>query len=133
MEQLGASKARIEAAVGPCIGQPAYQVGFDFEEEFLKRDPGSAQFFVRPRADSGARPHFDLPGYVAHRLSRAGLAPMRVCAVHICPGGAFLQLSAVAGPKRARLRAPNLCHRLDLASVFHNFEAFEPLCRTHAL
>ena len=78
MEQLGASKVRIEAAVGPCIGQPAYQVGFDFEEEFLKRDPGSAQFFVRPRADSGARPHFDLPGYVAHRLSRAGIAPMRV-------------------------------------------------------
>ena len=31
MEQLGASKARIEAAVGPCIGQPAYEVGFDFE------------------------------------------------------------------------------------------------------
>lgn len=78
MEQLGANKERIEAAVGPCIGQPAYQVGFDFEVEFLKRDPGSAQFFVRPGADSGARPHFDLAGYVVHRLSRAGLAPMRV-------------------------------------------------------
>jgi len=78
MEQLGANKERMVTAVGPCIGQPAYQVGFDFEEEFLKRDPGSVQFFVRPRADSGVRPHFDLPGYVAHRLSRAGLAPMRV-------------------------------------------------------
>ena len=77
MEQLGASKARIEAAVGPCIGQPAYQVGFDFEAEFLKRDPDSAQFFVRPHADSGARPHFDLPGYAAHRLSRAGIATIQ--------------------------------------------------------
>ena len=77
MEQLGASKARIAAAVGPCIGQPAYEVGFDFEAEFLKRDPDSARFFVRPHADSGARPHFDLPGYAAHRLSRAGIAPIQ--------------------------------------------------------
>ena len=73
MRQLGASKTRIVAAVGPCIGQPAYQVGFDFEQEFLARDPGSAGFFVRPHGESGARPHFDLPGYAAHRLSRAGI------------------------------------------------------------
>jgi len=77
MERLGASKARIEAAVGPCIGQPAYEVGFDFEAEFLNRDPDSAQFFARPQADSGARPHFDLPGYASHRLSRAGIAPVQ--------------------------------------------------------
>ena len=73
MEQLGASKARIVAAVGPCIGQPAYQVGFDFEQEFLTRDPDSARFFVRPPGDSGCRPHFDLAAYAAHRLSRAGI------------------------------------------------------------
>jgi YfiH family protein len=74
MERLGAGKADIVAAVGPCIGQAAYQVGFDFKEEFLQRDPDSARFFVRPQGDSAARPHFDLPGYAAHRLSRAGIA-----------------------------------------------------------
>lgn len=72
METLGASRARIVATVGPCIGQPAYQVGFDFEQAFLERDPDSARFFARP--DPAARPHFDLPKYVSHRLARAGIA-----------------------------------------------------------
>ncbi len=45
------------------------------EQEFLARAPASASFFARPEADLGGRPHFDLPGYVLHRLFRAGLAP----------------------------------------------------------
>jgi YfiH family protein len=74
MAGLGASTAHIEAAVGPCIGQPAYEVGWDFEQQFLERDPDSARFFARPGADSAARPHFDLPKYVTHRLARARIA-----------------------------------------------------------
>jgi hypothetical protein len=72
MCRLGARPGRIRAAVGPCIGQSAYQVGPEFEAEFLAHDPANAAFFMRPAA--GARPHFDLPGFVAARLSRAGLA-----------------------------------------------------------
>jgi purine-nucleoside/S-methyl-5'-thioadenosine phosphorylase / adenosine deaminase len=75
MEGLGARRDRIEAAVGPCITQPAYEVGPDFEQEFLARDPASAAFFARAPAAASARPHFDLPGYVLHRLTRAGLTP----------------------------------------------------------
>jgi YfiH family protein len=71
MQRIGASPQRIVAAVGPCIGQPAYQVGPDFEQAFLERDPASAQFFTRP--EPGARPHFDLGAYVALRLVRAGI------------------------------------------------------------
>jgi polyphenol oxidase len=78
MERVGASKAGIQAAVGPCIGQAAYQVGFDFEQEFLRRDPDSAPFFARPDGGSVARPHFDLPGYAAHCLSRAGIAVVQI-------------------------------------------------------
>jgi polyphenol oxidase len=78
MQRLGASKADIQAAVGPCIAQAAYQVGFDFKEEFLRRDPGSAAFFVQPEGGPAARPHFDLPGYVVHRLSRAGVDVLQV-------------------------------------------------------
>ena len=77
MERVGARRPRIVAAVGPCIGQQAYQVGFDFQAEFLERDPDSARFFGRPQGDSHARPHFDLPGYVAQRLSRAGINTAR--------------------------------------------------------
>jgi len=78
LERLGGRTERLRGSVGPCIGQPAYEVGWDFERTFLDRDAESAQFFVRPRA--GGRPHFDLSGYVALRLARAGVtttsAPM---------------------------------------------------------
>ena len=72
MEGLGASRRHIHAAVGPCIGPSVYEVGPEFEAEFLKHDPANARFFAREGAK--ARPTFDLPGYLAHRLRRAGLA-----------------------------------------------------------
>ena len=71
MEGLGATRAGIVAAVGPCINQPAYEVGPDFEASFLAADQDSTRFFSR--ADPHARPHFDLPGFVESRLRRAGL------------------------------------------------------------
>jgi polyphenol oxidase len=71
MEGLGAKRERILAAVGPCIGQEAYQVGPEFEAEFLRQDGVSAGFFLR--SHTGARPRFDLPAYVAHRLRQAGV------------------------------------------------------------
>jgi copper oxidase (laccase) domain-containing protein len=71
MEELGAERQRIRAAVGPCIGQPAYEVGWDFEQEFLRQDAESVRFFSRQAPD--ARPHFDLAGYARHRLEKAGI------------------------------------------------------------
>jgi copper oxidase (laccase) domain-containing protein len=62
----------VRGNVGPCIGQPAYQVGFDFEQTFLERDPESARYFMRPAAKE--RPHFDLAGYVMLQLVRAGIS-----------------------------------------------------------
>ena len=71
METLGARRERIRAAVGPCIGRAVYEVGDDFKSQFLQQDQGSSRFFSRP---AGPRPHFDLAGYAADRLARAGLA-----------------------------------------------------------
>jgi len=71
MESLGARRERVAAAVGPCIGQPAYEVGPEFEQEFLRHDTRNARFFTRESAD--ARPHFDLAGYAEHRLRQAGV------------------------------------------------------------
>uniref|UniRef100_UPI0026B41279 polyphenol oxidase family protein n=1 Tax=Oleomonas cavernae TaxID=2320859 RepID=UPI0026B41279 len=72
MIALGATRAGIAAAIGPCIGQASYQVGPEFEARFLAEDgPQAALFFRRP--SPGARPHFDLAGYVAARLERAGI------------------------------------------------------------
>jgi YfiH family protein len=72
MEGLGARRPRVHAAVGPCIGREAYEVGPEFEAEFRAGDAASAGFFVR--GGTGARPRFDLAGYALDRLRRAGVA-----------------------------------------------------------
>ena len=70
MEELGAKRERIAAAVGPCIAQPSYQVDETFRGRFLGLDPASEQYFAR---GPGGRPHFDLEAYVVARLTGAGI------------------------------------------------------------
>lgn len=71
MEELGAERTRIAAAVGPCIARDSYQVGPEFPAPFLAEDEANARFFV---ADTKAGHHrFDLQGYVLDRLRRAGI------------------------------------------------------------
>jgi YfiH family protein len=69
MERLGAKRERIAAAVGPCIGPAAYEVGPEFEAEVMERYPAGARFFTHP--GNARRAHFDLPAFVAHRLNEA--------------------------------------------------------------
>jgi len=71
MERLGAQRSRIRAAVGPMIRQRNYEVGSDLISRFTADDPASHRFFVAaPRADHAM---FDLAGYIAARLGRAGV------------------------------------------------------------
>jgi hypothetical protein len=70
MEQLGARREHIHAAVGPCIGQPSYEVDEAFRARFLHSDPDNARFFADTEA---GKPHFDLEAYVVHRLIAAGI------------------------------------------------------------
>jgi polyphenol oxidase len=72
MVSLGARPERIAATIGPAISQKAYEVGADYVAKFVAEDPDAAPFFAVDE-DSG-EPHFDLTGYVAERLARAGLA-----------------------------------------------------------
>ena len=71
MEQLGARRARIAAALGPCIGPEAYEVGPEFEANFIAQSSDNTRFFRRRPA--GARPCFDLPAFVLDRLGAMGL------------------------------------------------------------
>jgi purine-nucleoside/S-methyl-5'-thioadenosine phosphorylase / adenosine deaminase len=71
MEELGASRERIVAVIGPSISQRAYEVGAEYVDHFLAEEPTSSAFFMTD--DSSGEPHFDLSGYVAERLSRAGV------------------------------------------------------------
>jgi YfiH family protein len=69
MEQLGAKRERIAAAIGPAIRQPSYEVGPEFVARFLRDDDGNARFFAP--AERPGHALFDLPGYVLARLFRA--------------------------------------------------------------
>jgi hypothetical protein len=71
MVSLGADPERMTAAVGPCIGPMSYEVGLEFEAEFLSAAAANARFFAQ-----GVTPEkrlFDLPAYVLSRLAAAGV------------------------------------------------------------
>jgi hypothetical protein len=68
MEKLGAKPARLVAAIGPTISQANYEVGQDLRDRF----GGDGTSFFVPAGRPGHF-RFDLPGYVAHRLEKAGL------------------------------------------------------------
>jgi polyphenol oxidase len=71
MEGLGAVCESIHAALGPMIRQPNYEVGPDLINRFAAEDAESGSFFVpAPRAHHAL---FDLGGYIAARLRRAGI------------------------------------------------------------
>lgn len=80
MEKLGAKRSRIRAAVGPCIGQASYEVGPEFRERFVEHAATNARYFVPSRRAEHWQ--FDLPGYVAMRLSGIGLAAVE--ALNVC-------------------------------------------------
>jgi hypothetical protein len=71
MEALGAQRARIAAAIGPCIAQASYEVGPEFRAQFVAADAANARFFVP--SDRAGHHRFDLEGFVADRLARAGV------------------------------------------------------------
>jgi YfiH family protein len=86
MERLGARRDGIHAAVGPCIGQPSYEVDNQFRDRFVAHDRDNIRFFVPGPA---GKPHFDLEAYVVHRLVAAGLGEVEA-----------LNLDTYADPER---------------------------------
>ncbi|MEO5577607.1 MAG: peptidoglycan editing factor PgeF [Sphingomicrobium sp.] len=67
MEQLGARRDRIAAAVGPCIAQRNYEVDHDFAERLGEENE---RFFTDGPA---GKPHFDLESFVVASLAAAGV------------------------------------------------------------
>ena len=71
MEQLGAERAGIVAAIGPLIRQPSYEVGAEFVERFTHADENNARFFIPASRDNHAM--FDLAAFIRMRLENAGV------------------------------------------------------------
>jgi YfiH family protein len=92
MERLGANRLHITACIGPCIAQKNYEVDAAFMQRFLDADEANERFFVggknpsEPKGSASAsarravspnqetKHQFDLEGYIAARLSKAGLS-----------------------------------------------------------
>ncbi len=71
MERLGAERKEIRAVLGPMIRQSHYEVGPDLIARFDAADSASDRFFLPASRDGHAL--FDLAGYIAARLERAGI------------------------------------------------------------
>jgi YfiH family protein len=67
MVGLGAQRERIVAAIGPAIAQTSYEVDDGFRRRF---DDGDGELFAPGRPEHW---QFDLAGYAAARLARAGV------------------------------------------------------------
>jgi hypothetical protein len=82
MVQLGARADRIQAAIGPAIAQKSYEVGPEFPQPFIARDPANGALFTT----SARCRHFmfDLTGLVARELEGLGLAGIAVAGNDTC-------------------------------------------------
>lgn len=76
MENLGADRSRIAAAIGPCIAWASYEVDDGFFRRFAEHAPENERFFsAGARAD---RYQFDLEAYVASRLAAAQIGKVEL-------------------------------------------------------
>jgi YfiH family protein len=75
MESLGASRANIAVAIGPCIGRASYEVDEDFVQRFAAADPANERFFA---AGKPGHAMFDIAAYVAARLAAAGVSRIAI-------------------------------------------------------
>jgi YfiH family protein len=70
MEEKGADRARIIAAIGPVIARKSYEVDEAFARRFAEADPANERFFTPGRE---GHHQFDLEAFVLARLAAAGV------------------------------------------------------------
>jgi YfiH family protein len=68
MEKLGATRGNINAAVGPTIHQPSYEVTSPFVAAFTDEAPSHQAFFSAGQDNDHWQ--FDLPGFVLNQLKK---------------------------------------------------------------
>lgn len=79
MMQTGAETESIVSALGPCIGPASYEVSEAFARPFLIKHEEAEHFFKS--AHRAGHLMFDLPGYIAMRLSMAGVRQVGITGV----------------------------------------------------
>ena len=109
MAELGAERPHIRAAIGPCIARRSDEGGPEFPQPFVTEDPGNIRFFAP--APGPGRFLFDLGGYIAHRLARAGITT-----VEVAPHDTVAEEERFFSYRRARLRGEP-CYGLGLSAI----------------
>jgi YfiH family protein len=79
---LGARREAIVVGIGPMIGQRSYEVGPEFPAPFLEQSEDNGDFFYPARREGHFM--FDLKGYIARRLGRAGLGRVQILPCDTC-------------------------------------------------
>ncbi|MBV7257518.1 peptidoglycan editing factor PgeF [Pacificimonas sp. WHA3] len=69
---LGATRAGIVAAIGPCIARGSYEVDAGFYQRFCASDPENDRFFAN--GTRAGHHQFDLEAFNAARLAAAGIS-----------------------------------------------------------
>lgn len=77
MEELGAARSHIAAAIGPCIAQESYEV----DDVFRARFPEDAPWFIVGRP---GHHQFALETFVAHQLGGAGVGHIEPLGLDTC-------------------------------------------------
>ena len=85
MEALGARREFIVAAIGPCIARASYEVDGAFRGRFIDENGAHGGYFARGRGD---RFQFDLEGFVAMRLFKAGVRDVAALGIDTYPDDA---------------------------------------------
>jgi YfiH family protein len=82
MENLGAQKKSLRAALGPCIWKKSYEVGPEFPAAFLAEDPAHERFFTPTFKSDNYQ--FDLSGYVVEKLHKLGVLSVEESPADTC-------------------------------------------------
>lgn len=82
MTDVGAKRANIVAAIGPCIRQASYEVGPEFLKTFVEENPLNERYFSGSAKEG--RYHFDLPAYLFRRLDALGLKEVQLLPIDTC-------------------------------------------------
>jgi len=79
MLETGATLDSIKSCLGPCLMQASYEVSDDFMRPFIQKHE-EAEHFFKAGHKSGHQ-MFDLPGYIAMRLSLAGIKHVSIMGI----------------------------------------------------
>ncbi len=111
MEALGADRARIRAAVGPCMRQHNFEIGLELVDAFTQKHPAAEGFFAPGAGDE--KRQLDLVGFGAWRLREVGV--QTIDDVNVCTLAESERYFSYRGSKRAG--APNYGRNLSAIAL----------------